>query len=51
MRVRVCWPLLIVHRDVAGEHLTDGRPCWCEPKVIRLAPRPRAVPRRGRHAR
>jgi len=25
--------LIIIHRDLPGEHFTDGRPCWCNPVI------------------
>ena len=25
---------LIIHKDIAGDHVTDGEKCWCEPLII-----------------
>lgn len=26
--------MIVVHRDVAGEHNTDSDTCWCDPILI-----------------
>lgn len=26
--------MIVIHRDIAGEHETEGTSCWCCPLVI-----------------
>jgi hypothetical protein len=26
--------MIIIHKDIEGEHITDGNKCWCEPLEI-----------------
>lgn len=26
--------MIVIHRDIPGEHKTDSEHCWCEPHIV-----------------